>query len=113
MSDIAPEVAGAAPDQNQAQQPPAPASDAPAAAPAPAVPVAVTQPSGAAQETAGSIVEEVVEEIADIFDAAKRLVVFVEQHRTIGDGEVGNAVDAVKQAVAANEPQPVSDAPEA
>ena len=114
MSDEAPEVAPvtpapaevpAAPDAAPAA--PAPEADAPAV---PAVEVTQVQPSSAQEET---FVEEVVSEFVNIFDGAKRLVELVEQHRSIGDADVAAAVADVKQAVAANDPQPATDAPEA
>jgi PBP1b-binding outer membrane lipoprotein LpoB len=118
MSDVAPEVPAAAPTEAAPAtaapaEAPAPAADAPATpepAPAPAVEVVAQQPSSASEED--TFVEDVVEKFVDIFDAAKRLVELVEQHRTIGDGEVTAAVADVKSAVAANAPAE-TDAPEA
>ena len=89
MSEVAPEV------------PAQPVAEAPAVE---ATPVEQQQPSNAAADEQKSFVAEVEEKVVDIFEAAKRLVGLVEQHRTIGDAEVSAAAADVKAAVEANAP---------
>lgn len=104
----APETEAPATADAAAVEAPTPAPET-EAAPAPAVEVTQAQPSSATTEE--TFVEEVVEKVVDIFEAASRLVDLVEGHRVVGDAEVAAAVADVKQAVAAA--TPATDAPAA
>lgn len=84
MSDVAPETPGVEP-----------------------VPVVQQQPSNAKDE---SFVAEVEEKVVDAVEAVKRLIGLVEQHRTIGDAEVGAAVADVKSTLPADEPPAEAEA---